>query len=81
MRRNLHPIHVENSHVFCSIPLIQSIRYDGVLETGEPLAGTERNEVSAKNNGIWGSERGIVFLILDFLSGPFFHHSIIPLFH
>ncbi len=52
-----------------------------MLETGDPLAGTERNEVSAKNNGIFGSQTGIVFLILGLLSGPFFHHSIIPLFH
>jgi len=23
-----------------------------IMETGNPLAGTERNEVSAKNNGV-----------------------------
>ena len=67
MPRNSEPVNVEKSSGFPSISLIQSIRNDGMLETGDPLAGTERNEVSAKNNGILGL--------------PFFHHSIIPLFH
>jgi hypothetical protein len=33
-------------------PLCSAI---GMLETGDPLAGTERNEVSAKNSGMMES--------------------------
>ena len=46
------------------------------METGDPLAGTERNEVSAKNNGV----RGILDNRIEFLplSYPTFHYSIIP---
>jgi hypothetical protein len=31
------------------------------METGDPLAGTERNEVSAKNNGFFENRTIMVF--------------------
>ena len=39
---------------------------NGTLETGDPLAGTERSEASAKNTGILQkSECGVAELSLD----------------
>ena len=63
-----------------------------MVETGDPLAGTERSETSAKNIGMLILREGYAFIIVfdlpakkDSANSPFFHYartqdSIIPLF-
>jgi hypothetical protein len=63
-----------------------------MMETGDPLAGTERSEASAKNIGMLISKEDYAFIIpfglpvkKDFTNNPFFrfsttHYSILPLF-
>ena len=55
-----------------------------MMETGDPLAGTERNEVSAKNDGIVGiEEENMIIICQEFLQTHYSNSAVVasPLCH